>query len=149
MDSFNFVLSQLLPVLIAILIPSIGVLVIYLTKKLGANLDQKNKILLSSLLTDIATQAIVYAEQMARNYEKGEREKCSGEDKLVAAMDYAMRELKEHKLDKIAEEVIARRIEAVLGMTNSAAEEAASAISGFNPGTEESEDSDETPNNRF
>ena len=150
MESFNLVLSSLLPLLIAILVPSIGVLVVYFGRKLSNNLDQKNSILLNSLLTDIATQAIVYAEQMARNYEKQSQEAVGGEDKLAAAMDYAMKELKEHQLDRIAADTIARRIEAILGMGNSAAEEAAeAAISGFKLDTKESEGTDETPNDRF
>lgn len=149
MDSLQLIASQLLPVIIAILIPSVAILVIWLSKKLSKNLDTKNSLLVTSLLTDIATQAIVFAEQMARNYEREQKQKCSGDDKLATALDYAMKELKEHGLDKIAAETIARRIEAVLGMGNATAEEAAEAISGFKAASTESEGSDETPNDRF
>lgn len=136
MDILNQIVSSLLPTLIVILIPTVGVLATWLALKLGKNMDSKNKIILNSLIMDISSQAIMYAEQLANNYEKENKEKVPGSDKLQIALDYAIRELEEHKITTVTAETLARKIESILGLANASvvADGDGSAIEGFKPG---------------
>ncbi len=123
MQTLVALLWQLVPILIIIAIPSLGVLVHWIVKKFGAKLDNDTKAKFQEILYNIVMQGVGYAEQIAKQKEK-ENQKLTSETKLNIATQYVIDELQKNKIFDVTADQIAKKIEAALGLdtltTNSA-----------------------------
>ncbi len=127
MQEIATVFWQILPILIAIAVPSLLVLTKWLSSKIGKKLDTEQQAKIQELLTGVVLQGVAYAEQMAKQKQK-ENQQLTGESKLYIATQYVVEELRKNNFADLTAVEIQKRIEAILGMEALTANAASNAL---------------------
>lgn len=114
METISNIFYQILPILIAIIVPTLSVLVAWMIKQISANFSTKNQALIADIINTAASEAITYAEQIATKTAAAYKE-IHGQDKLNLAIEYALAELQKNGIVKVTAEELGRKIESLLG----------------------------------
>ena len=84
-------------------------------KKHCDQLDSQKQLIIQTMTTDLVTQSITYAEQIAAKKKK-ENENIHGKEKLYVATKFLFDHIRESGLPEITEEIAEQKIESFLGL---------------------------------
>jgi len=107
----------------SVLVLNIVVLfILYYSKKLitkyGEKLDTETASRLQDLVTNSIAQGCAFAEQWAKNIEKGLEadQKVASSEKLLKAIEYALTDLRKHGIAGYSEKEVRDKVESFLGI---------------------------------
>lgn len=108
-------LWSVLPIVLEILLPVIGVVLTWLLTLLVKKLKLQNNINVDMIIEHVVGRAVEAVEQLAAVAKKKGDAALSSGDKLAKAVAIVEAELRAMKLPGLAAEVISARVEAYLG----------------------------------
>ncbi len=115
LEQFNAVFYEVLPVILAILVPSVFFVVRIIIKKLTNKLDAETQSNIHSIVMDVVQQGVDYADKWAEDQKRKTDNKPYGSLKSKEATAYILDELKERGITDIARDSLLRKIESKLG----------------------------------
>ena len=117
MESSVMYWNMIWPLLLAICVPSILVVAIRISTKLGKRLDLQNRNILNDFIMSVVAQGVSFAEQLSIKRAK-DNIGVTSDDKLTLAMRYITEELVRNNVLNVTGEEISKKIEAYLGYSN-------------------------------
>ncbi|MCK5610064.1 hypothetical protein KAR91_49785 [Candidatus Pacearchaeota archaeon] len=115
LEQLTVVFYEVLPFVLAILLPMVFILVRGLLKKTTSKMDIETQVRLDQIIMNAVQQGVDYAEQWAESKQKLKAAKPNGQEKLRRATAYIVKELEEKDVQGITQEALERKVESILG----------------------------------